>query len=126
MVSLIKPEREGMWLTFVFEKDVPIRIHLFLDTTGCSAVARSFERRTAPGGENGVGDDPIQRWSQRLCQVEAFEVGVMRIDDAQLYVGRRRTRTRATAILDERCSMPMCSRETGTAHTCVLEDVIVW
>ena len=88
MVSLIKAEREGMWSTFVFEKDVPLRLHLCLDTTGCSAVARSFERRTAPGSENGVGGDPIQRWSQRLCQVEAFEVGVMRIDDAQLYVGR--------------------------------------
>ena len=49
----------------------------------------------------------------------------MRIDDAQLYVGRRRTRTRATAILDERCSMPMCSRETGTAHTYILEDIII-
>ena len=121
MVSLIKPEREGM--TFVFEKDVPIRIHLFLDTTRCSAVARSFERRTAPGGENGVGGDPIQRWSQRLCQVEAFEVSVMRIDDGQVYI--ERGPARATAILDERRSMPMCSRETATAHTYVLQDVII-
>ena len=120
MVSLIKPEREGMWSTFEFEKDVPISIHLFPDTRRCSAVARSFERRTAPGGENGVGDDPIQRWSQRLCQVEAFEVSVMWIDDVQLM-----PRARATAILDKRRSMPMCSRETGTAHTYVLKDVII-
>ena len=90
MVSLIKPEREGMWPTFEFEKDVPMSIHLCLDTTGCSAVARSFERRTVPGGENGVGGDPIQRWSQRLCQVEAFEVNVMWIDNS----------LRAGAILD--------------------------